>query len=184
MTEYLSPIEMCRRGGGGMRRGGGRRGRGGFEPRGERVLAMNELRLLLLSLVGEEERHGYDLIRRIKSLTLGRYSQSSGMVYPALNELAASGLISRASDGARKPFAITEAGTAEISGSGDAIKDILAKLEVLRSASSEGHVPIRRAMTNLDHVLANMLAEPSAERINAIVELIDRAAREIERLGN
>lgn len=64
--------------------GGGRGGRGGGGGgrRGGRMFAGGELRLLLLHLVAEQPRHGYDLIRAIGELAGGEYAPSPASSTP------------------------------------------------------------------------------------------------------
>ena len=63
--------------------GGGRHGRGGRR----RMFDSGELRLVLLKLIADQPRHGYDLIRAIEELTNGAYAPSPGVVYPTLTML-------------------------------------------------------------------------------------------------
>src|ERR671912_2565602 len=70
---------------------GGRRGR-----RGRRMFESGELRLVLLKLIADEPRHGYDLIRAIEDLTGGEYAPSPGVIYPTLTLLQDMGLIEEA----------------------------------------------------------------------------------------
>jgi hypothetical protein len=72
----------------GASRRGGRRSRRMFES--------GELRLVLLKLIADEPRHGYDLIRAIEDLTGGEYAPSPGVVYPTLTLLQDMGLIEEA----------------------------------------------------------------------------------------
>jgi len=82
----------------GFGRGGGRR----------RMFDGGELRLVLLKLIAEKPRHGYDLIRAIEERTGGAYAPSPGIVYPTLTMLSDMGLIEeQTAEGARKLFAIT-----------------------------------------------------------------------------
>src|SRR5215210_3741968 len=84
----------------------GRRGR-----RGKRMFESGELRLVLLKLIADEPRHGYDLIRAIEDLTGGEYAPSPGVIYPTLTLLQDMGLIEEAPvEGARKPFQATDEG--------------------------------------------------------------------------
>src|SRR5271167_1535974 len=86
-------------------RGGGRR----------RMFDGGELRLVLLKLIAEKPRHGYDLIRAIEERTGGGYAPSPGIVYPTLTMLSEMGLIDEQSaEGARKQFAVTPEGTAHL----------------------------------------------------------------------
>src|SRR3546814_14249289 len=74
-----------------------------------------ELRLVLLKLIADDARHGYDLIREIEDLTGGAYAPSPGIVYPTLTLLGDMGLIEeQAAEGTRKKFAITDAGRAHL----------------------------------------------------------------------
>jgi hypothetical protein len=73
----------------GMEFGGGRHGRGGRR----RVFDAGELRLVLLRLIADQPRHGYDLIRAVEELTHGSYAPSPGVVYPTLTMLQDMGLI-------------------------------------------------------------------------------------------
>lgn len=167
--------------------------RGGFAERSEgvrapRVLSGDELRLLLLSLIDETERHGYELIRRIKSLSRGHYAPSSGMVYPALGELAEAGLaVQSEGEGGRKLFIASAAGVAESKAREREITAIRERLEQLQGAQADEPAPVRRARANLDMALANALASAATrdglDDIDAIVELLDATTRQIERLG-
>ena len=97
----------------GHRRGRDGEGRGG--PRGRRMFDGGELRLVLLKLIADEPRHGYDLIRQVEELTGGAYAPSPGIVYPTLTLLDDMGLIeAQQAEGAKKLFAVTDAGTAHL----------------------------------------------------------------------
>src|SRR4051812_6587920 len=90
--------------GGGWGDDGGRGGRGRGRGR-RRVFEAGELRLVLLKLIEDQPRHGYDLIRAIEEMTHGTYAPSPGVIYPTLTMLQDMGLIEEAKgEGSRKPF--------------------------------------------------------------------------------
>ncbi|MEM2490129.1 MAG: PadR family transcriptional regulator, partial [Candidatus Korarchaeum sp.] len=64
------------------------------------------LRLLILDSLKEEPLHGYEIMRRMSS-TLD-YTPSPGIVYPTLQFLEESGLISSELEGRRRIYRITE----------------------------------------------------------------------------
>jgi DNA-binding PadR family transcriptional regulator len=111
-----------RRGGGGgwggshHRHGGGffgRHGRGGGDAfRTARKLGAGDLQLLLLLLLQENPRHGYELIKALESRTSGYYSPSPGVIYPALTYLEEIGFASVEAEGNKKLYRITESGAA------------------------------------------------------------------------
>lgn len=100
----------------------GRHGRGGFLDRhggrgGDgfrmgRRLGAGDLQLLLLLLLQESPRHGYELIKELEQRTSGYYSPSPGVIYPALTYLEEIGFASVETDGNKKRYRITETGAA------------------------------------------------------------------------
>ncbi len=162
--------------------GHGRGGRG----RGGRMFGQGELRLLLLSLLGAEARHGYDLIRAVEALTGGAYAPSPGVVYPTLSLLVDEGLIAEApGEGARRAFVATEAGLAEIAAKADDIAAITARLQALGEATGREASPsIMRAMANLKLALRGRVFSAAFDDSVAhrIADILDEAARQIERL--
>jgi DNA-binding PadR family transcriptional regulator len=100
-----------RHGGGGFF-GRGRGGGGGDGIRMARKLGAGDLQLLLLHLLNENPRHGYELIKELESRTSGYYSPSPGVIYPALTYLEEIGFASVEAEGNKKLYRITEAGSA------------------------------------------------------------------------
>lgn len=166
-------------------RGGGRGGRGGGG--GRRRLFDNEtLRLILLKLLADEPRHGYDLIRAIEALSGEAYAPSPGVVYPTLTLLADMDLIAeQPGEGSRKRFAITDAGRAHIAERQAALDLALERLASLaQKAQRVDGGPVRRAMHNLRFALQNRLEKEGADEqtLLDVAALIDEAAHKIERL--
>jgi DNA-binding PadR family transcriptional regulator len=159
----------------GFGRGGGRR----------RMFDGGELRLVLLKLIADKPRHGYDLIRAIEERTGGAYAPSPGIVYPTLTMLSEMGLIEEQSaEGARKLFAVTSEGTSHLAEHNAEVVAMLARLDALGAMRERTDaVPIRRAMHNLRSVLMSRLGEGlDKERMHDAAALIDEVAQKIERL--
>jgi DNA-binding PadR family transcriptional regulator len=97
---------------GGSFGGGGFRGGGGM--RTARVLASGDLQLLILLLLSEKPRHGYEIIKAIEEHSSGVYTPSPGMVYPALTFLEETGYATATTEGTKKLFSITAEGTAHL----------------------------------------------------------------------
>lgn len=103
-------------GGWGQHRHGGffgRHGRGGGDGfRTSRKLGAGDLQLLLLHLLQEAPRHGYELIKELESRSSGYYSPSPGVIYPALTYLEEIGFTSVEAEGNKKLYRISETGSA------------------------------------------------------------------------
>ncbi len=170
----------------GLRHGGWGREEGERGGRRRRVFDSGELRLILLKLIADQPRHGYDLIRAIEELSGGVYVPSPGIVYPTLTMLNDMGQIEEASSaGARKAFSITADGSAHLAerkAEVDALLARLAEFATARERTDRG--PVRRAMQNLRAVLINRFErdDVSSETTHQVAAILDEAAQRIEKL--
>jgi len=170
----------------GFGRGGRFRDDGGESGRRRRMFDSGELRLVLLKLIADEPRHGYDLIRRIEELTGGAYAPSPGVIYPTLTLLDDMGQIAaQQAEGAKKLFAITAEGQAELDANADTVDALVARLAAIgEERQRTDSASVRRAMGNLRQVLMNRLGRRDIDEatLHRVVALIDEAAQKIERL--
>lgn len=162
---------------------GGPRGRGGER---RRMFEGGELRLVLLKLIEEQPRHGYDLIREIETLSGGAYAPSPGVVYPTMTLLMDMGLAEeQASDGPRKLLGITGAGREHLAERAGEVEIAMGRLAALaRMSERTDAAPVRRAMANLKTALTDRLSQAGATRETQleVARIIDEAAGKIERL--
>ena len=165
--------------GGGRGWGHGRRGR-------RRMFGSGELRLVLLTLIAEQPRHGYDLIRAIEELTGGEYAPSPGVVYPTLTLLQDMSLIEEAdSEGARKPFQITQQGREYLEQRAGEAEELIERLKGLTPGPGRKAGPaIGRAVGNLMMALRNRISRDGLdeELLHEIAAILDEAAQRIERV--
>ena len=145
-----------------------------------------ELRLVLLKLIADEPRHGYDLIRAVEELTGGEYAPSPGVVYPTLTLLQDMGLIEEApGEGPRKPFQVTEDGRAHIAEREEEIESLLERLRGLAPREEQTAGPaIGRAVKNLMTALRHRVGRDGLddELLHEIAAILDEAAQRIERV--
>jgi DNA-binding PadR family transcriptional regulator len=88
----------------------GRGGRGVHGFRAGRKLGSDDLQLVILALLEEKPRHGYEVIKALEERSGGFYSPSPGMVYPALTYLEELGYAVVEVDGTKKLYRITDQG--------------------------------------------------------------------------
>jgi DNA-binding PadR family transcriptional regulator len=90
--------------------GGGFRG-GGSGMRTAKMLASGDLQLIILLLLSQKPRHGYEIIKAIEEHSSAVYTPSPGMVYPALTYLEEMGYAVAVAEGTKKLYSITADGT-------------------------------------------------------------------------
>ena len=160
---------------------GGRRGR-----RARRMFESGELRLVLLKLIADEPRHGYDLIRAIEDMTGGEYAPSPGVVYPTLTLLQDMGLIEEApGEGPRKPFQATNEGRAHLAEREEEVEALFDRLrELAPRAEHQAGPAIGRAVKNLMTALSHRVGRDGLddELLHEIAAILDEAAQRIERI--
>jgi DNA-binding PadR family transcriptional regulator len=161
---------------------GGGSGRFGGPGGGGRMLGHGDLRLLLLALIGEKPRHGYDLIRAVEEKFAGAYAPSPGAVYPTLQMLEEQDLIrAEASEGSKKLFAITAEGQAFLKENDAAVQGILTRIDLAAAAFATEATPdsVREAVKTLKqalHMRRGPWTDAEADRVRALIE---KTARDI-----
>lgn len=164
--------------------GWGGQGRGG---RGERrVFDHGDLRLVLLWLIAEKPRSGYDLIKTIEEMVGGAYSPSPGVVYPTLTLLEEQGHIRvGATEGNKKLYEITPEGSEALKAAEPSVAAVRERIAHARARQQRESSPqIHRAIENFKLALRLRLSrgELTSEQTQAIADIIDDAARRVERI--
>lgn len=110
-----------RGGGHGRDHFGGRHGGGwgGFGPGGpggpgRERLERGMLRYVILDLLRDGPKHGYEIIKYLEERTDGRYSPSPGTLYPTLQYLEDLALVRSDQEEGRRVYQLTDAGRAEL----------------------------------------------------------------------
>jgi DNA-binding PadR family transcriptional regulator len=160
---------------------GGRRGRDR-----KRMFEGGQLRLVLLKLIVDEPRHGYELIKAIEEMTGGEYAPSPGIVYPTLTMLEDMGLIAeKKSKDSKKVYEATNEGRAHLEENSDEVDELIERLEGHGNHRRRGQRPeIGRAMGNLMTALRNRVVHDgwNEQLLDEVVDILDEAAQRIERV--
>jgi len=174
----------------------GRHGGRGFM--GGRKLGAEDLQLVILALLAEQPRHGYEIIKQLEEVSRGFYAPSPGMVYPALTFLEEVGQATVETEGTRKRYHITDAGRARLAEQRDFVDAVLAQLaragnrmERVRQAFSGeerhpdedvGHAAVDRARRALRNTLiARLSAAPTPEALAEIAAVLDHATEALRK---
>jgi DNA-binding PadR family transcriptional regulator len=162
---------------GGGRDGAGRHGRGG------RVFDHGDLRLVVMTLLAERPRYGYEIIKALEERVGGGYSPSPGVVYPTLTLLQEVGHATVSEEhGGRRLYTLSDEGRAYLAANKTTADAIMARVDegaVLRAGPPPQVV---RALENLETAVRLRLKGRQATdvQIRAVADAIDAAARTIE----
>jgi DNA-binding PadR family transcriptional regulator len=147
-----------------------------------RFFGAGDLRYVILQQIAEKPSHGYEIIKSIQERLGGTYAPSPGVVYPMLTMLEEMGHATVVSDGARKLYTITEEGSKSLAENKAMVEAIFARMDRTRSEQGSDRAPqIERAVENFRMALRMKKGPLTTEQIHAITDIIDAAAKQIER---
>ncbi|HZS93849.1 MAG TPA: helix-turn-helix transcriptional regulator [Chloroflexota bacterium] len=163
-----------------FRRGGPwRREFGG--PRGRRF-GRGDLKYVILDLLQEGPRHGYDIIRALEERFHGFYSPSPGSVYPTLQLLEDQGYVTSTQQDGKRVYTITDAGRDFLKERSDTVEDVWARVP-----RGPRFTPEMRDLVHEFRQLAQLLFSQATEgglndphKVSQLRDVIARARREIE----
>ncbi|MCJ2135247.1 PadR family transcriptional regulator [Methylobacterium sp. J-026] len=165
----------------GERRMFGRGGRGDLA----RFFAHGDLRLVILHLIAEKPRHGYEIIKAIEERVGGAYSPSPGTVYPTLTLLEELGHVTvTQGEGTKRLHTITPEGQAVLDGNRPTLEAILARMAQAEAARGDGPPPaLVRAREGLTLALQMRLARGplDAGQVAAITAALEAVTAAVER---
>jgi DNA-binding PadR family transcriptional regulator len=167
--------------------GGGPRGRRGRAFRGGRLFEQGDLKYVILQLLDEKPRHGYEIIKELEERFGGAYSPSPGTVYPTLTMLEDLGY-ARATqeEGGKKIYEITPEGKAYLEQNKSTVEDIFDRIAEFGSNFFSGPMmEVNHAFKDVGRATYSTAPRHvrDTERMRRIKEVLERAAREIEEIG-
>jgi DNA-binding PadR family transcriptional regulator len=150
---------------------------------GARMFDQGHLKFVILRLLAEKPRHGYEIIKEIEDRFGGMYSPSPGTVYPTLTLLEDLGYArARPEESGKKIYEITDEGRAHLAENQPLIDDIFSRIaEFAQNIFGEPMMEVHRAMKNVGAAIyTSKTSSRSGEQIQKIKEILDRAASEIK----
>jgi DNA-binding PadR family transcriptional regulator len=171
-----------RAGGRGGRGWGGRWGGGG-----QRFPRRGDLKYVVLELLNEQPRHGYDIIRALEDRFRGFYRPSPGSVYPTLQMLEDLGYVTATQQEGKKVYSITDEGRRHLNEQESTVEDIRSRVRGGWDAAS------RPELADLMHELRQLAralfqqgtrgALHDPDRLKLLRTIVERARREVETLN-
>jgi DNA-binding PadR family transcriptional regulator len=138
------------------------------------------MRYVVLQLIADKPRHGYEIIKEIEQRAGGGYAPSPGVIYPMLSMLLDLGHVSATLDGNKKLHEVTPEGLAFLEENREFVDVVMARLDRLGSPA-EGHHDLRQLMHALKEVVITRgrVEMPDETRLGKIAAILRQAAVDI-----
>ena len=160
--------------------GGGSRHRS----RGRRqMFEAGEMKFVILRLVKEKPRHGYEIIKALEEQMSGCYTPSAGTIYPTLQLLEDQGFVRAVETEGKKVYHITPEGEKFLEENRDHLDDIFDRVrEAVRGFAGGSVGDLNSAFGQLARAAYSKAwrAGPDDERTKKIVEILKKAVGEVE----
>ena len=162
----------------------------GAEPRGRarwrggRMFEQGDLRYVILRLLDEKPRHGYEIIKALEERFGGAYSPSPGVVYPTLQLLEDQGFARvRAEEDGKKTYEITDAGRAHLAENRDTVDSIFERVsKLLGHFLDEPMTSVHTAFRGVGKATYSRATDAvqNPDVLKRIVSILEKAAAEID----
>jgi DNA-binding PadR family transcriptional regulator len=165
-----------------VRFGGFYTGFGGFGPFFRSSgFERGEIKYVILYLLADKPRHGYEIIKEMESRFCGFYAPSPGTIYPTLQMLEDLGLVHSKEEDGKRIYEITEKGKQELQERKEKLESLWEKLENWRSFRMEDLNDLFEDLAQLKkHVRMKMHGHGlNPEKLKRIRKIIRRAKEEI-----
>jgi DNA-binding PadR family transcriptional regulator len=153
-------------------RGMGREGMMGGGWRGGNRARRGDIKFLILEVLAEGPRHGYDIITELENKSNGRYRPSPGSVYPTLTLLEEGGYITGDTADGKRVFTITERG-----------RELLTKKPADAGTDDDDDgIDLRSSAMKLGAAVMQAARASDAASQQKVRDILDTARREIYKI--
>ena len=151
------------------------------------MFEQGDLKYVILRLLAEKPRHGYEIIKEMEERFSGAYAPSAGTVYPTLTLLEDLGYATvTPQEGGKKVYAITPEGEKYLEENKSAVEDIFERISDFGSSFlSEAVMDVNKAFGRVARATYTTVPWQSGDKsvVEEIKQVLERAATEIEEIG-
>lgn len=156
-------------------------------PRGPRrrgpMFGAGEVKFVILRLLKEKPRHGYEVIKALEEKMGGCYTPSAGTVYPTLQLLEDEGYVRAVEIEGKKVYHVTAEGERYLEEHRDLLDDIIDRVrETVRDFTGGGMGEVQGAFAHLAAVTFKRAWRrgPEDPALKRVAEILRKAADDIE----
>jgi DNA-binding PadR family transcriptional regulator len=140
-----------------------------------------DLKYVILDLLKDKPRHGYEIIRELEEMSHGLYTPSPGAVYPTLQMLEEMGYAEATERDGKKIYTITEEGLNFLDERQDSADEVRSHIRHKWSFKNIGKMAMMmKEYHSLEHILSDALRSQDAEKMQRIRKVLSDAYKEIE----
>ena len=150
-------------------------------PRQESPFHKGDLKYVILDLIKDKPRYGYEIIRALEERSHGFYTPSPGVVYPTLQMLEEMGYAISAERDGKKVYTITEEGLQFLADRKDLADEVKSQMRHHWNPKNIGTIgEMMGEFGKLGRLMGRRLRNVDSEKVRRIREVVSHAYQEIE----
>ncbi len=152
-----------------------------FGPNREPFFRKGDFKYVILDLIKDKPRYGYEIIRELEEKFQGFYAPSPGIVYPTLQYLEELGYVTSESREGKKIYTITEEGRKFLEEKKDVHEEIRENMKHWWESSMRGEFrELWRETRRLGGLVRQYGRKLSKEKLRQASEILAKASKDIE----
>jgi DNA-binding PadR family transcriptional regulator len=149
--------------------------------RRESSFQKGDLKYVLLHLIKDKPRHGYEIIRELEEQSYGFYKPSPGVIYPTLQMLEEMGYAKSNEEEGKKVYTITDAGREFLAQKKVLGEDIKNHVKHHWEFKNLGHMAmIIREYRELERLLGHSVRRLDEEKTERIMRVLSQTYHDIQ----
>jgi len=152
----------------------------------ERMFHKGEFKYLILDLLKEKPRYGYEVIRALEERFHGVYSPSPGIVYPTLQYLEDMGYVTSKEQDGKKVYTITNEGLKFLDDQSQTINDMRSHMchnwGHWSSELNDQFRDVMRDIHDMGRLIGRRARAMNGEKMRRIGGILKKAFEEIEKI--
>jgi DNA-binding PadR family transcriptional regulator len=147
----------------------------------ENSFQKGDLKYVILDLIKDKPRHGYEIIRELEEMSYGFYTPSPGAVYPTLQMLEEMGYATAVERDGRKVYTITEAGLDFLTERKDSADEVRSHMKSRWSFKNLGKMAsMMKEYHDLENVVGRGLRSLDADKMERIRQVLINTSEAIK----
>lgn len=147
----------------------------------ERSFQRGHLKYVILDLVKDKPRYGYEIIRALEELSYGFYTPSAGTVYPTLQMLEEMGYVCSDKRDGKKIYTVTEEGRNFLDEQRDHTRNIRDWMKTRWNPDDMKEIgQTMHELKKLWQLVSQQARHGGIEKMQSIREVLTRTYKEIE----
>jgi DNA-binding PadR family transcriptional regulator len=140
-----------------------------------------DLKYVILDLLKDKPRHGYDIIRELEELSYGFYKPSPGVIYPTLQMLEEMGYARSSEQEGKRVYSITEEGLKFLENQSNIANGVRRQMKHKWSFKNIGRmVTVMKEFHALENLLGDSFRRLDADKAEQIRQILSQAYQAIE----